>query len=203
MRILIAAIAALILSALQWLAPAALPAGLIEFARIAVPLLLLYIVVDAALGLRGAKPAPPVQQAQPRAPPKEEPSQPGEALVLLSLLQEKGRFIDYLMEDITSYGDAQVAAASRVVHQGCASVIKEYLEIRPVHPGSEGDKITIDKSSDPSQYRLSGKVVGEPPFSGVVLHRGWKTAKLALPRFTRPVDTATRNVIAPAEVEIR
>lgn len=204
MRILIAAIAALILSALQWLAPAALPAALIEFGRIAVPLLLLCIVIDAGLGLRGAKPAPaPVQQPQPRAAPKEEPSQPGEALVLLSLLQEKGRFIDYLMEDITSYGDAQVAAASRVVHQGCASVIKEYLEISPVHAGSEGDKITIDKSSDPHQYRLSGKVAGEPPFSGVVLHRGWKTAKLALPRFTRPVDPATRNVIAPAEVEVR
>ncbi len=136
MRILIAAIAALVLSAIQWLAPAAVPPALIEFARNVVPLLLAYIIADSIVGLRGGKTAaPPVEApAAPRAPAKEESSQPGEALVLLSLLQEKGRFVDYLMEDITSFGDAQVAAASRVVHQGCAAVIREFLDVTPVHP---------------------------------------------------------------------
>lgn len=204
MRILIAAIAALVLSIFPWLAPGVLPAALIEFGRNALPLLLIYIVADAIVGLRGGRtPAAPVRSAPPRGPNKEEPSQAGEALVLLSLLQERGRFIDYVQEDITTFNDAQVAAASRVVHQGCAAVVQEYLDVSPVHAGKEGDRITIDKSSDPNQYRLTGKVVGDPPFSGVVVHRGWKTAKLALPRYTRPVDPASRNVIMPAEVEVR
>jgi hypothetical protein len=36
-----------------------------------------------------------------------------------------------------------------------------------------------------------------------VVHRGWKTSKLALPRFTRPVDPTGANVVTPMEVEIR
>ena len=79
-------------------------------------------------------PAPQVLAA------REEAAQAGGALVLLSQLQDKGRFVDFLMEDITAYNDAQVAAASRVVHQGCSAVIKEYLAISPVHEGKEGDR---------------------------------------------------------------
>jgi hypothetical protein len=82
-------------------------------------------------------------------------------------------------------------------------VIKEYLDITPVHQGKEGDRITIERSSDPNRYRLVGKVLGEPPFNGVVIHRGWQTSRLALPRFTRPVDPDGRNTITPAEVEVR
>ena len=107
------------------------------------------------------------------------------------------------MEDITAFNDAQVAAASRVVHQGCSAVLNEFLAISPTHAGKEGDRITIDKSADRNQYRLIGKVHGEPPYSGVVVHRGWKTRKLALPRFTRRVDPTGENIIAPVEVEVR
>jgi hypothetical protein len=107
------------------------------------------------------------------------------------------------MEDITAFNDAQVAAASRVVHQGCSAVIKECLALSPTHEGKEGDRITLDKSSDPHRYRLLGKVAQEPPYSGVVVHRGWKTTKLALPRFTRPIDPSGSNVITPMEVEVR
>ena len=115
----------------------------------------------------------------------------------MPLLQEKGRFLDYLMEDITAFDDARVAAASRVVHQGCAAVVKECLALSPAHPGKEGERITIEKYADPNQYRLLGKVHGEPPYGGVVVHRGWKTNKIALPRFTvpwtRPARTSSRR----------
>lgn len=171
-------------------------------------LLSLYILGRSLVALRaGNKPAaapppaaPPPVAAKPVAQP---PVQTGEALVLLSLLQEKGRFLDYLMEDVGAFSDAQVAAASRVVHQGCSAVIRECLALAPAHAGKEGDRITIDPGSDPLQYRLIGKVPGAPPFSGVVVHRGWKTSKLALPRHTRPVDPAGQNLITPVEVEIR
>lgn len=210
MRILIAAIAALILSVIPLLAPDALPG---VYRDVGLVLLSLYLAIEGFLRLKGgeAAAASSVQQPQaagapaavPAAAPKEEPSQPGEALIFLSLMQEKGRLLDFLMEDITAYKDDQVAAASRVVHQGCAGIIKQYFDVSPVHAGNEGDRITIDKSSDPERYRLVGKVVGEPPFSGVVIHRGWKTSKVVLPRLTRPADASSRDVIAPAEVEVR
>jgi hypothetical protein len=209
MGILIAAVAALLLSGLQFLPiPSdALPANIWLYRDVVVMILAAFIAVQSFIALRERKNVIP-RAAEPPAPEPPRParveqSQTGEALILLSLLQEKGRFLDYLMEDITAFNDAQVAAASRVVHQGCAAVIKECLALSPAHSGKEGERITIEKSADPNQYRLLGKVPGAPPYSGVVMHRGWKTTKMALPRFTRPVDPAGPNIISPVEVEIR
>jgi hypothetical protein len=210
MGTLIAAFAAFVLSALYLLPlpPGTLPAELAPYRDFVFMALALYIEVETLIRRRRqpatAKPMPEEPQLEKQAPaPKEEPPPAGEALVLLSLLQEKGRFLDFLMEDITAYQDTQVAAASRVVHQGCAAVIKEYLDVAPVHPGKEGDRITVNEASDPNRYRLVGKVLGDPPYSGVVVHRGWKTSKLALPRFTRAVDTAGPNTLSPMEIEVR
>jgi hypothetical protein len=210
MTVLIAALAACLLSALSFLPADTLPATLGPFLNGGVILLTLVIAVQSLSASRARKEqpaAPPAAAPPPRPEPakvvKPEPTQTGEALILLALLQEKGRFLDYVTEDITAYNDAQVAAASRVVHQGCSAVMKECLALSPTHDGAEGDRITIDKSSDPNRYRLLGKVKQEPPYSGVVVHRGWKTSKLALPRFTRPVDPTGPNVITPTEVEVR
>lgn len=210
MAIAIAALGILVLGALSFvLAPNEAPGS--RFAWYldgGVILLSLYIAGRSLFAQRAgdkqtaAPPAAPPPAATPK-PLTQAPTQTGEALILLSLLQEKGRFLDYLMEDISAFSDAQVAAASRVVHQGCSAVIKECLALAPAHDGREGQPIRIDASSDPTHYRLIGKVGGTPPFSGVVIHRGWKTSKLALPRHTRPVDPAGQNVITPVEVEIR
>lgn len=209
MGILIAALAALLFSALHLLPIPndTLPANFWQYRDVALMILAAFIAVQSLIGRRGRKnEAPPAAEPRRPEPPKParvEPSQTGEALILLSLLQEKGRFLDYLMEDITAFNDAQVAAASRVVHQGCAAVIKECLSLSPAHSGKEGDRVTVEKAADPHQYRLLGKVRGEPPYSGVVVHRGWKTTRIALPRFTRPVDPAGQNIITPVEVEVR
>lgn len=214
MGTLIAAFAVFVLSALDHLPlpPGTLPAEFAPYRDFVFMALALYILVETMIRRRGRRrstsAATPPPKTEPRVevkapPPPEEPSHAGEALVLLSLLQEKGRFLDFLMEDITAYQDAQVAAASRVVHQGCAAVIRECLDVAPVHPGKEGDRITVNEASDPNRYRLVGKVLGDPPYSGVVVHRGWRTSKLALPRFTRAVDTAGPNTISPMEVEVR
>lgn len=209
MTVTIAALAACVLSALNLLPAGTLPAAAGPYLNGAVILLTLLIAWQGLAMARrrqeppAAAPVQPIPRPEPAKPAKPEPTQTGEALILLSLLQEKGRFLDYVMEDITAFNDAQVAAASRVVHQGCSAVIKECLALAPTHEGKEGDRVTLDKSSDPNRYRLLGKVPQEPPYTGVVVHRGWKTTKLALPRFTRPVDPTGPNVITPMEVEVR
>ena len=41
----------------------------------------------------------------------------------LAILQEQGRLVDFLMDDIKGYSDAQVGAAARVLHEGCRAVL--------------------------------------------------------------------------------
>ncbi|MGH8508855.1 MAG: DUF2760 domain-containing protein [Gammaproteobacteria bacterium] len=199
----------LIVSYSKAMTPDFLPASLEAYRDVVLAAVALLILIDALVAVRkqrgefagSAETTQPIKA--PRPPSIQEGAGYGEVLAFLSLLQEKGRFIDFVMEDVTPFNDTQVAAASRVVHQGCAAVIREYFEISPVHGGKEGDNMTIDKDADPDHYRLIGKVTGTPPFHGVVLHRGWKTAKLSLPRYATPVDPSTPNIITPAEVEVR
>jgi hypothetical protein len=212
MGTLLAAFAAFVLSALYLLPlpEGMLPQELAPYRDFVFMALALYLVVAALL--RRRQPAAPAAAPEPRAEPapspqvaaaREEAAQAGGALVLLSQLQEKGRLLDFLMEDITTYQDAQVAAASRVVHQGCSAVMREYFDIAPLHGGKEGDRVTADTATDPSRYRLSGKLAGNGPYQGVVVHRGWRTGKLALPRYTRAIDPAQPATITPIEVEVR
>jgi len=42
-------------------------------------------------------------------------------------------------------------------------------------------------------------VGGEPPFTGVLRHHGWRATKVKLPTLSEGVD---RHVVAPAEVEL-
>ncbi|BCR03234.1 hypothetical protein DESUT3_03030 [Desulfuromonas versatilis] len=121
----------------------------------------------------------------------------------LARLQEKGRLVDFVMDDITPYSNEQVGAAARVVHQGCREVLQSAFEIKPVHGGEEREELTLSGDFDAAAYRLVGKVPEQPPYKGVVLHRGWKTARVSLPRISEAArEAAAREVIAPAEVEI-
>ncbi|MBW2249010.1 MAG: DUF2760 domain-containing protein [Deltaproteobacteria bacterium] len=52
---------------------------------------------------------------------------------------------------------------------------------------------------DPDAIKLTGNVTGEPPFTGVLRHKGWRTRKLELPALSGGQDA---RIIAPAEVEI-
>jgi len=127
-----------------------------------------------------------------------------ELVNLLSLLQEKARFMDFVMDDISNYQDTQVGAAARVVHQGCRSIISEYFSISPVYKGREGEEIALEKGFKPESYRLVGNVGSNPPLKGTVLHKGWQVETIQLPRVaSQKVDTKGEQVIAPAEVEIR
>ena len=119
--------------------------------------------------------------------------------VLLSLFQREGRLIDFLREDIDGFQDAQVGAAARLVHKGCQKVITEYLDLSPICSEAEGDTATVVKGFDPSAIRLSGSVTGDPPFTGVLKHHGWRITRLDLPRRQKGHD---KTVVQVAEVEI-
>jgi hypothetical protein len=123
-----------------------------------------------------------------------------EVVSFLAALQDKGRLIDFLMDDLTTYADAQVGAAARVVHEGCKTVLQEHFSIRPVRDESEGSAVTVAAGYAADEYRLVGKISGEAPFSGRLVHRGWKTERVKLPRVIRSGDRLP--TIAPAEVEL-
>jgi hypothetical protein len=135
------------------------------------------------------------------APPPSAANQAeGEIAAFLALLQEKGRLVDFLMEDVTTYDDAQVGAAARVIHQGCKEVLAEHFRITPVSVAKEGSSVTVPAGYAADQYRLIGKISGNPPFSGKLIHKGWKTDYVKLPRIAK---TSLLPTIAPAEVELQ
>jgi hypothetical protein len=125
-----------------------------------------------------------------------------EILSFLAILQARGRLVDFLMDDINAHGDAQVGAAARVVHAGCKAVLQEHFRICPVREESEGSAVQIAAGYAADEYRLLGRISGPAPFSGVLVHHGWKTDAVNLPRILRS-STDRLPTIAPAEVELK
>jgi hypothetical protein len=124
-----------------------------------------------------------------------------EALTLLAVLQREGRLVDFLQEPISAYSDAQVGAAVRDVHKGCAAVLERLFELQPLAPAAEGAQVEVPKGYDPIEYRLTGNVTGTPPYHGTLFHPGWKAGKSELPEWTG--TDASTLVVAPAEVEVK
>lgn len=183
-----------------------------------IQLLLLSFVVMALLR-RGGKadgasqafaaevPAPVVPIAEPVGKPKApiaessrlKESSPDSALQLMGLLQNEARFVDFIEEEVTAYTDAEIGAAARVVHEGCRKVLRQYFDLEPVRKEAENTRITVPKGFDAAAIRLTGHIVGQPPFSGTLVHRGWRVSRVKLPRVAEGHDT---SVIATAEVEL-
>lgn len=124
---------------------------------------------------------------------------PDAALQLLSLLQKEARFIDFIQENVNAFSDAEVGAAARVVHQGCSKVIGEHFTLAAVSADTEGNRVTLPAGFDAACYRLTGNIVGQAPFNGTLVHKGWKVADMHLPKMTEGHDP---RIIAPAEVEL-
>ena len=149
-------------------------------------------------------PAPkPAQAAAPAASAAPDAAAEAGVVQFLARLQEKGRLVDFLMDDITPYSNEQIGVVARVVHQGCREVVRGAFEIQPVHAGGEREEIVLAGDFDAGAYRLVGKVPEHPPYRGTVLHRGWKATRISLPRVTETGrDSAARKIIAPTEVEV-
>jgi len=120
------------------------------------------------------------------------------ALRLLGLLQQEGRLIDFLQEDIEPYNDAQVGAAVRAIHAGCRAALKQRMRIERIYPQEDGTSVEVEPGFDAGEVRLTGNVHGKPPFRGVLQHGGWRAHEVALPTGAG-IDPA---VLAPAEVEV-
>jgi len=120
-------------------------------------------------------------------------------LHILSVLQRQGRLVDFFEEDLSLYDDAQIGAAVRSIQDNCKKTINKTLSPGPVLEKAEGEAVTVPADFDPSAIKLTGNVSGEPPFKGVLRHRGWRAAKLELPTLSQDQDP---RIIAPAEVEI-
>src|SRR5262245_2291695 len=120
------------------------------------------------------------------------------AAQMLALLQRDGRLIDFLMEDITPYRDEQIGAAVRSVHAGCRQALERYVSLAPALDAQEGAHVTVDGGADAARVKLIGNISGQPPFRGVLNHRGWIVNRMELP----PLAATGRQVIAPAEVEL-
>jgi len=146
-----------------------------------------------------AKPAPmPAPAAAPAPAPLRAPT-PDSALQLLSLFQREARLIDFTQENLAAYSDADIGAAARVVHEGCARVLREHFTIEAVRSEAEGSRVTLPEGFDAASVRLTGNVVGKAPFSGTLSHRGWRASKVTLPQLAESHDA---RVLAPAEVEL-
>jgi hypothetical protein len=145
-----------------------------------------------------ARPAPSAPSLTPVAPPGPPLETSDRATQLLAILQRDGRLVDFLMEDLTPYQDAQIGAAVRDVHRGCRESLQKYAGLTPVLDVAEGSTVTVDRDSDPARVKVVGNAAGSPPYRGVLRHRGWEMSRLALP----PLPAAGRDVVAPAEVEV-
>ncbi len=121
------------------------------------------------------------------------------ALQLLALLQREGRFVDFLQQDVAAFSDADVGVAARVVHEGCRRALRAHAEIEPVLRESEGARVQLDAGFDADEVKLVGDVRGQPPYTGVLRHRGWRASRLELPQMIGAHDA---RVLAPAEVEL-
>ncbi|GBC61210.1 DUF2760 domain-containing protein [Desulfonema ishimotonii] len=120
-------------------------------------------------------------------------------LHLLSSLQREGRLIDFFTEELDEYDDEDIGAAVRDIHEKCKKAMDKYLKTEAIVEKEEDEDITVEPGFDPNAIKLTGNVTGEPPFKGVVRHRGWKAGKIDMPALSGDRDPA---IIAPAEVEI-
>ncbi|WP_295857719.1 DUF2760 domain-containing protein [uncultured Xylophilus sp.] len=153
-------------------------------------------------------PAPAAAPAPVKAPPPAPVPAPAPvratanvdaALQLLALLQRESRFVDFLQEDIGAYSDADVGGAARLLHGGARKVLQDTFDLEPVRSEAEGSRLTLPAGFDAAAVRVTGNVVGQPPFTGTLQHKGWRATAVRLPALTEGHDT---RVIAPAEVEL-
>ncbi|PPD35709.1 MAG: hypothetical protein CTY19_01285 [Methylomonas sp.] len=187
-------------------------------------LVLIVVLIAVLLGMRRSKTLEPVQPTVVTVKPEPEikivekivevekivqapapepvilkEATPDAALQLLSLLQKEARFIDFIKEDVSVYSDADIGAAARVVHQGCSKAVHEHFTLSPVSQDQEGSRVTLNKGFDAASFRLTGNIVGEAPFTGTLVHKGWQVTDLRLPKLT---EGHNAKIVAAAEVEL-
>ncbi|HEY6728643.1 MAG TPA: DUF2760 domain-containing protein [Polyangiaceae bacterium] len=144
-------------------------------------------------------PKPAVAEPAPAPVPEVGPGPADGALQILNLLQREGRLVDFLQQEVSSFSDAQIGQAARVVHEGCRRTLKRYLEVEPVLEAAEGEPTIVKEGFDAEAIKLVGNVAGGAPFRGILKHRGWRAREIRLPETLGDHDF---KILAPAEVEL-
>lgn len=146
-------------------------------------------------------PQPPKAESRPEpvAPPALKVNSPDAALQLLSLLQQEARFVDFLNEKLKGFSDAEIGAVARVVHEGGRKTLQQYFKLQPVRAEEEESRVTLPAGFNAAEVRVTGNVVGQPPFTGTLVHRGWRVTEVNLPKLAEGHDA---RILVPAEVEL-
>jgi hypothetical protein len=139
----------------------------------------------------------PPEPAAPAPPIAVTPDPAHRATQVLALLQRDGRLVDFLMEDLTAYADAQIGAAVRDVHAGSRQALERYFSLQPVLDDEEGRPVTVERDLDAARIKVVGNA-GQLPLNGILRHRGWEATRVALP----PLPASGLSIVAPAEVEV-
>lgn len=143
-------------------------------------------------------PAAPKEAAPVPAPVvAAQPSASTGALQLLSLLQREGRFVDFIEQDVAGFGDADIGAAARLVHEGCRRALRAHASVVSVRSEAEGSAVVLQSASP--DVKLVGNVAGSAPYRGVLRHRGWRVEQLTLPTLLGAHDP---QLVAAAELEL-
>lgn len=141
----------------------------------------------------------PKLEEKPKPPAKPEPGR-SDAVTLLATLQREARLVDFIMEPLDGYSDAQVGAAVRDVQRDSRGVLERLFQPTAVVDQEEGSQVEL-ASGDHDRVRRTGDGDLELATAGQLVHHGWQVAKCELPKWTG--DAAARLIVAPAEVEIR
>src|SRR3990172_1929831 len=121
------------------------------------------------------------------------------ALRILALLQQEGRLIDFIEEDIDAYSDAQAGPPVRPIHAGCRKALHQWMQIERIYGEDDGATVEVPPGFDPNTVRLTGNVHGQPPFRGMLQHGGWRVHGVTLPDPSPGLDP---TIMTQAEVEI-
>lgn len=124
---------------------------------------------------------------------------PMKGFEFMVLLQEKGRLIDFLLEDIEDYSDDQVGGAVRKIHRDCAKALKSYATIEPVLSEEEGSTKDVEANYDRHLISLEGQVQEGKNHKGLVEHSGWKVSSVNIPSHYSLSDD---GVITKAQITV-
>jgi hypothetical protein len=178
--------------------PASDPQNPSFFTRFGLAFVLFFRVLRDAVFAARVQRLPSGEAAEPEEP-KLHAAPTEAALQLLGLLQREGRLMDFLMEDMSGYSDAEIGAAARVVHDQCQKALTAHLKIERIRAEAEGSQVTVPAGFSAAEIRLVGQLTGQAPFRGVLTHAGWRALDIELPKLSDGHDV---RVIAPAEVEL-
>jgi hypothetical protein len=170
------------------------------FARLGLAFRLFFKVLSDAVFATRVQRLPSGESSPPAADtPKLHVAPAESALQLLGLLQREGRLMDFLMEDMSGYADAEIGAAARVVHDQCRKALTAHVKLERIRGEAEGTQVTVPAGFPAAEIRLVGQLTGAAPFRGVLMHAGWRALEVELPQLSDGHDV---RVIAPAEVEL-